>query len=213
MSSLVAMMSALGGVARASTTIMKTISQIGSGVSNIGQFFADAFNKAGKVIHDIYKKLAGWYDEYIKPKFDWLSTKTNNIAQEFIKLSGVISGSWNSIITKITTLYNSKIKPIFEFDLFSAMRGYFNDFKTDVETGIQGLEDKIKNSLIYKAGVGAKNLGGDISDAAGGAVGDAKQTLGIDLNISGLAGDLADSIGDAVEKEVKRVVGRLKFFG
>ena len=158
MSSLVAMMSALGGVARASTTIMKTISQMGSGVSNIGQFFADAFNKAGKVIHDIYKKLAGWYDEYIKPKFDWLSTKTNNIAQEFIKLSGVISGSWNSIITKITTLYNSKIKPIFEFDLFSAMRGYFNDFKTDVETGIQGLEDKITNSLIYKAGVGAKNL-------------------------------------------------------
>ena len=212
MSSLVAMMSALGGVARASTTIMKTISQIGSGVSNIGQFFADAFNKAGKVIHDIYKKLAGWYDEHIKPKFDWLSTKTNNIAQEFIKLSGVISGSWNSIITKITTLYNSKIKPIFEFDLFSAMRGYFNDFKTDVETGIQGLEDKITNSLIYKVGVGAKNLGGDISDAASGAVGDAKQTLGIDLNISGLAGDLADSIGDAVEREVKRAVGRAKFW-
>jgi len=212
MSSLVSMMSALGGVARTSTTIMKTISQIGSGVQNIGQFFADAFNKAGKAIHDVYKQLSAWYDEYIKPKFDWLSDKASSIVNIFVDMGELVSSTWSSIIEKITNLYNTKIKPIFDFNLFSSMQGYFNSFKTNVESGLQEIEDKIKNSLIYKAGVGVKGVGEDAVDAVGDAGGEIKQTLGIDLKISGLAGDLADSISDAVEKEVKRVAGRLKIF-
>ena len=84
MSSLVSMMNALGGVARTSTSIMKTISQIGSGVSKIGEFFADAFNKAAKAIHDVYKSIAGWYDEHIKPKFQWLLGKASEIKENFI---------------------------------------------------------------------------------------------------------------------------------
>tara|TARA_R110002012_G_scaffold237383_1_gene411118 strand:+ start:4726 stop:5364 length:639 start_codon:yes stop_codon:yes gene_type:complete len=212
MSSLVSMMNALGGVARTSTAIMKTISQIGSGVQNIGQFFADAFNKAGKAIHDVYKQLSAWYDEYIKPKFDWLSDKASSIVNIFVDMGELVSSTWSSIIEKITNLYNTKIKPIFDFNLFSTMQGYFQSFRRDVESGLQEIEDKIKGSLIYKAGVGVKGVGGDAVDAIGDAGGEIKQTLGIDLKISGLAGDLADSISDAVEKEVKRVAGRLKFF-
>lgn len=213
MSSLVSMMSALGGVARTSTTIMKTISQIGSGVQNIGQFFADAFNKAGKAIHDVYKQLSAWYDEYIKPKFDWLSDKASSIVNIFVDMGELVSSTWSSIIEKITNLYNTKIKPIFDFNLFSTMQGYFQSFRRDVESGLQEIEGKIKDSSIYQLGVGVKGVGEDAVDAVGDAGGEIKQTLGIDLKISGLAGDLADSIGDAVEKEVKRALGVFKFRG
>jgi len=211
MSSLVSMMNALGGVARTSTAIMKTISQIGSGVQNIGQFFADAFNKAGKAIHDVYKQLSAWYDEYIKPKFDWLSDKASSIVNIFVDMGELVSSTWSSIIEKITNLYNTKIKPIFDFNLFSSMQGYFNSFKTNVESGLQEIEDKITGSAIYQLGVGVKGVGGDAVDAVGDAGGEIKQKLGIDLKISGLAGDLADSIGDAVEKEVKRALGKFTF--
>jgi len=229
MSSLVSMMGALGGVARMSATIMKTVSQIGSGVQNVGQFFADAFNKAGKAIHDVYKKLAGWYDEYIKPKFDWLSDKASSIINLFVRMGDKISTVWNDIINKISDVYNNRIRPLFDFnlfdtlegyfenfkalfdfDLFAAMRGYFNDFKNDVESGIEKLEDKITNSTIYRVGSRVADFAGDARDTVGGAASDAigatKQQLGINVNVTGLAGDLADAISKTIEKEVERKV-------
>jgi len=229
MSSLVSMMSALGGVARMSATVMKTVSQIGSGVQNIGQFFADAFNKAGKAIHDVYKKLAGWYDEYIKPKFDWLSDKASSIINLFLKMGDKISTVWNDIINKISDIYNNRIRPLFDFnlfstlegyfenfkalfdfDLFATMRGYFDNFKNDVESGIEKLESRIKDSIIYKVGSGVANFAGDardaVSDVASDAVGATKQQLGINVNVTGLAGDLADAISKTIEKEVERKV-------
>ena len=212
MSSLISMMSALGGVARTSTVIMKTISQMGSGVQNIGQFFIDAFNKAGKAIHDVYKQLSAWYDEYIKPKFDWLSDKASSIVKLFVDMGELVSSTWNGIIEKISNLYNNKIRPLFDFNLFSSMQGYFNSFKTNVESGLQDIESWITNSTFYRLGVGIKGVGEDAMDAGMDAGGEIKQTLGIDLNITGLAGDLADSISDAVEKEVRRAVGRAKFW-